>query len=175
MKSPKILRIIINENLNCQKLVEDVSLFTTEKETDKALFVKIPYWLETGKSKVQHEQKELNLWIPKSQIKNNIIPDWIIEKSLNDLKQKNSFININSIKKHLGEYAPKKEKIVEFVPDDNARREYEREWIKTLPKQYQSSRGIEAYYFVDEEGSKEEFEQHMDKMNSFKIKVISYV
>ena len=70
MELRKFIATTIREYLNEQVLTEDISVFGIEKETDKALFVKIPYWLETGKDKPKHEQKELKLWLPKSQIKN---------------------------------------------------------------------------------------------------------
>jgi hypothetical protein len=176
MELRKFIATTIREYLNEQVLTEDVSVFDIEKETDKALFVKIPYWLETGKDKPKHEQKELTLWIPKSQIKNNVISQWIIDKSLQELKQKNRFINVDSIKKHLGEYAPKKKKVEEYIPDDNARREYEREWVKSLPKEYQNARlPIDVYYNIDEIGTQEELNYHKEKMNNLKTKIVYYI
>lgn len=179
MELRKFIQTTIREYLNEEILKENVSTFDVEKETDKALFVKIPYWLETGKDKPKHEQKELGLWIPKSQIKNNVIPQWIIDKTLQDLKQKNRFINTDSIKKHLGEYAPKKEKVEDWIPDDNAKREYERKWIKSLPKEYQNVRfPIDVYYNIDEIGTQEELNYHKEKMDNLKTKisiVLSYL
>jgi Zn-dependent protease with chaperone function len=46
MELRKFIATTIREYLNEQVLTEDVSVFDIEKETDKALFVKIPYWLE---------------------------------------------------------------------------------------------------------------------------------
>ena len=182
MELRKFIQTTIRDYLNEEILKENVSTFDVEKETDKALFVKIPYWLETGKDKPKHEQKELGLWIPKSQIKNNVIPQWIIDKTLQDLKQKNRFINTDSIKKHLGEYAPKKKKVEEYIPDDNARREYEREWVKSLPKEYQNARlPIDTYYFNSPPDNKTDYELenelkfHKEKMNNLKTKIVYYI
>lgn len=154
---------------------ENIFVFNIEKETEKSFLVKIPYWLETNQNKSKHEQKYLSLWISKSQIKNQYIPTSIINKSLIDLKQKNRFINIDSIKNHLGEYAPKKEKVEEWIPDDNARIEYERKWIKSLPEKYQDARfPIDSYYIIDEMGTQEELNIHKQNIQNLKTKITYY-
>jgi len=155
----------------------NITIFSVEKETEKALFVKIPYWLKTNKDKSKHLQKDLGLWVPKSQIIENTIPMWVVDKYLQELKSKNQFLNIDSIKNHIGEYAPTKNKIYEYIEDELEKQDYIRQWIASLPKRYQDARDpIGSYYFIDEIGSKEEYNHHLQKIAALpKLMIACYV
>lgn len=156
--------------------------YIIEKETEKAIFVKIPYWLETNKLKSKHEQRYLEFWVPKSQIQNDIIPEWIIEKQLKELESKNRYIVISSIKKHLGEIAPVKKQVIETIPDEEKQREYKNNWIKTLPKDYQHERlPIDSYYKNDPPPNKtdkeleREYNYHQNQITKLTKKVKYYI
>lgn len=155
----------------------NITTFSIEKETEKAVFVSIPYWLETNREKSKHIQKELTLWVPKSQIQENTIPIWVVDKYLKELKVKNQYLAVDSIKKHLGEYAPAKTKVYEFIDDEMEKQDYFRKWIASLPKKYQEARRpIDSYYFIDEVGSLEEYNYHIEKIKSLpKLKIYYFV
>jgi hypothetical protein len=146
--------------------------FTIESETDKAVYVNIPYWLETNNRTSKHVQKILKLWVPKSQFVNSVVPQWIVDKALQELKGRNKFINVDSIKSRLGQYAPTKTKVIEYVPDDQARRDYERVWVASLPSGYDS---IDVYYIIDAVGTEQELAMHKSNIEALKMKIVYYI
>lgn len=57
--------------------------YTVEKETEKGLYVSIPYWMLDTKNKLI--QKTLKIWIPKAMVIDHKFANWVI---VNELKKK---------------------------------------------------------------------------------------
>lgn len=90
--------------------------FEKIKETEKAIFAKVPYWEATGEDKKKHKQLYYECWIPKSIIAAGAAKDFVI-KNRNEARVKNAYqkhfhkmpVSWNT----MGELAP--EKIKEVV------------------------------------------------------------
>ena len=84
---------LFKENVNA----DVVANYTTEKESDKAAMVVIPYVTTKG------DEKSLKMWIPKSVLdKNNGVPKWAIKNYLEDLNKKGIKYDTSNILKTPG-------------------------------------------------------------------------
>jgi hypothetical protein len=94
----KIIKPIdfLKENTNA----DVVTNYTTEKESDKAAMVVMPYVTTAG------SEKSLKMWVPKSVLdKNNGIPKWAIKQYLEDLNKKGIKYDAVNILKTIGKSA----------------------------------------------------------------------
>lgn len=85
------------------------------KETEKAVFAKVPYWEATSDYKKKHKQRFCECWIPKAVIEKGVAKDFVIGKK-NEIRLKNAYqramYNMPECWRTMGEYAPVKTKII---------------------------------------------------------------
>ncbi len=80
------------------------------KETEKAVFAKVPYFETTSDSVKKHKQLFYECWIPKSVIDKGIAKEFVIGKR-NEIRLSNKYQRLCEMPdcwKTLGEYAPVK-------------------------------------------------------------------
>lgn len=91
------------------------------KETEKAVFAKVPYYEKTSDSVKKHKQLFYECWIPKSIIEKNIAKEFII-KSKNEKRLSNPYQRLCKIPESwqtIGQYAPiKKEQKIDVIDYD---------------------------------------------------------
>lgn len=81
------------------------------KETEKAVFAKVPYFEATSEGVKKHKQMFYECWIPKSIIEKGIAKEFVIGQR-NEKRLSNPYQRLCSMPnswKTLGEYAPLKE------------------------------------------------------------------
>jgi len=93
------------------------------KETEKAKFIKVPYWEQTTDDKKKNKQKFFECWIPNVVLADsfkakNFVINKKEEKRLYNGYQK-AFYKMPISTKTLGEYAPEKTQSFYFVRDEN--------------------------------------------------------
>jgi hypothetical protein len=84
--------------------------FEVLKETEKAIFAKVPYFESTCTSVKKHKQLYYECWIPKFIIEKGIAKDFVIGKR-NEVRLSNPYqrrCEMPNSWKTLGEYAPVK-------------------------------------------------------------------
>jgi len=84
--------------------------FETIKETEKAIFAKVPYYEATSDGVKKHKQLYFECWIPKAVIEKGIAKDFVIGIR-NKIRLSNSYQRLCSMPeswKTTGEYAPTK-------------------------------------------------------------------
>jgi hypothetical protein len=82
--------------------------FEALKETEKAVFAKVPYFEATPESVKKHKQLFFECWIPKSVLENGTAKHFVTEKR-NEKRLSNSYQRLCDMPtswKTLGEYAP---------------------------------------------------------------------
>lgn len=99
-------------------------LYEVLKETEKALFIKVPYWKPTDCSKKKHQQLHLTSWIPKSVVSrgDQAMKDFLINAKA-QARQANTWTQGQRFPKFwltLGQIAPSKEKKTRRVLDAEA-------------------------------------------------------
>lgn len=97
--------------MNNNKQIE-IMVFNFEllKETEKAIFAKIPYFEETSNTVKKHKQLFFNCWIPKSVIEKGVAKEFVIGKR-NENRLSNRYQRLSEMPsswKTLGELAPEK-------------------------------------------------------------------
>lgn len=120
---------------------DNMSKFNYEilKQTDKAVYAKIPYWSSTGKYTKKHKQLWYESWIPKSVLASG--DDTAKDFVLSQRKEKyaksgfGKFTKYNKDWDTLGEYAPVKTERKVQVVDENKRKEI----ISAAEKKYGTS------------------------------------
>jgi len=122
--------------------------FEIVKETEKAIFAKVPYFKATSEYDKKHKQLFFECWIPKVIIQKGIAKDFVIGKR-NEKRLSNSYQRLCSMPeswKTLGEYAPvKRAQKVEVI-------DYEE--LTKLIKFYENKYGANLRrLIIDEEGS----------------------
>lgn len=100
--------------------------YTIEKETEKALFIKVPYWKPTDCSKKKHQQLHLKSWIPKSVVSrgDEAMKDFLISQKA-QARQANTWTQGQRLPKFwltIGQMAPLKEQKTRRVLDAEAHR-----------------------------------------------------
>lgn len=93
-----------------------INNYKVEKETEKSVYISINWWLETSNDKSTNQTIKFNMWVPKSVIKENGIPNWIILKAIQETENKQHSSQNNSLynqrrRERLGEETPLKIKI----------------------------------------------------------------
>jgi len=95
--------------------------FETLKETEKAIFAKVPYFEKTANSVKKHKQLFFECWVPKAVIESGSAKDFVIKKR-NEIRLSNAHQRLSrmpSVWQTLGEYAPvKKAEKVEVIDYD---------------------------------------------------------
>ena len=95
--------------------------FEVLKETEKAVFAKVPYFEATHEGEKKHKQLYYECWIPKFVIEKGIAKDFVIAKR-NEVRLSNPYqrrCEMPNSWKTLGEYAPVKiEEKVEQIDED---------------------------------------------------------
>lgn len=123
--------------------------FELLKETDKAIFAKVPYFETTSDAVKKHKQLFFECWIPKAVIDKGIAKNFVIGKR-NEIRLTNAFQRKQKMPeswKTLGEYAPIKNAHNLEVVDE--------EKVKELVQFYQDKYGASLRRLViDGEGSK---------------------
>jgi len=77
-----------------------VTNYTVDRESERAVLVKIPYVTNKG------DEKSLSVWVPKSTLEtNNGVPTWIVQKHLETLKNKGYRYDASNIMRTLGKTA----------------------------------------------------------------------
>ena len=122
--------------------------FEALKETEKAIFAKVPYFEATPEGVKKHKQLFFECWIPKSIIEKGSAKDFVIAKR-NDKRLSNSYQRLCEMPtswKTIGEYAPIKiEKKVEVIDYDK---------LAELVKHFENKYGANLRKLViDGEGS----------------------
>ena len=89
---------------------EIISTFKFEilKQTEKAVFAKVPYFEATSDSVKKHKQLFFECWIPKSVIEKGVAKDFVIGKR-NEIRLSNKYQRLCEMPhswKTMGEYAP---------------------------------------------------------------------
>ena len=110
LKLKTLLTEILEENTS-----DIITDYRVEKQTEKAVYVIIPYY-----DKVNKKDKELKTWIPKSVIqKNNGIPKSFVRRNLEDYNSKAKYggYNIDSIMSTLGSKKPEEKIIYQYTYD----------------------------------------------------------
>lgn len=82
--------------------------FEVLKETEKAIFAKVPYFEVTSDGVKKHKQLYFECWIPKAVIEKGIAKDFVIGKR-NEKRLSNAYQRLCEMPhswKTLGEYAP---------------------------------------------------------------------
>jgi hypothetical protein len=96
------------KNLNTNDMAQ--FNFETLKETEKAIFAKVPYFEATSDGVKKHKQLFFECWIPKVIIEKGIARDFVIAKR-NEKRLSNAYQRLCEMPnswKTLGEYAPVK-------------------------------------------------------------------
>jgi hypothetical protein len=77
-----------------------VTNYTVDRESERAVLVKIPYVTNNG------DEKSLSVWVPKSTLEtNNGVPTWIVQKHLETLRSKGYRYDASNIMRTLGKTA----------------------------------------------------------------------
>ena len=122
--------------------------FETLKETEKAVFAKVPYYEATSDAVKKHKQLFFECWIPKAVIEKGVAKDFVIGKR-NKKRLTNSYQRLCEMPhswKTLGEYAPiKTAQKIEVIDSDK---------LAELIKFYENKYGANLRRLViDGEGS----------------------
>ena len=99
--------------------------FETLKETDKAIFAKVPYFEATHEGVKKHKQLFFECWIPKSIIEKGTAKHFVIGKR-NEIRLSNPYQKLCKMPESwntMGEYAPIKESQKVTVLDYDKREE----------------------------------------------------
>lgn len=95
-------------------VVEKTYCYEVLKETEKATFIKIPYWEQTNDRVKKHKQLFYECWVPKSILNSDRMSAFILtEREKNRLK--NAYqrkLPMPASWNTLGQYAPEKKSIV---------------------------------------------------------------
>ena len=121
--------------------------YETIRESEKAVYVKVPYYEATSEYKKAHKQLFFECWIPKTIIAKGIAKDFVIGKR-NEKRLSNSYQRLCEMPnswKTLGIYAPIKTKyFIEVIDEDK---------YKELIKFYENKYGAElSRLVIDGEG-----------------------
>lgn len=121
--------------------------YETIKETEKAIFAKVPYYEETSEYKKVHKQLFYECWIPKSIICNGSAKSFVIGKR-NEIRLSNSYQRLCAMPNcwnTIGEYAPEKVKYtIEIIDEDK---------LKEMVNFYENKYGaVLRTLLIDEEG-----------------------
>ena len=159
--------------------------YTTIRETNLAVFAKVPHWEATPESNRKNRQKWYMCWIPKSVlqegdlngIRNFLIRRYKEEKVLDYYRR---FTNVPDSFKTLGELAPAKTAVIIEVKDDKKRNAAWDKFYKKVfdqtgerPHHISGFTGCGACFVVDgiEYDHSEEYEALL-KFNPMKNKTI---
>lgn len=116
--------------------MENVANYTIKKETEKAIYVSIPFWVPTNEYKKKHENRKYECWVPKSLITQECIPAWFLKKTLAEVESRRPYKNAqsNPLATHrmntLGEIAPEKERNSHIIVDEEKLSELKKELMK---------------------------------------------
>ncbi len=123
-------------------------VFEILKQTEKAVFAKVPYFEATSDSVKKHKQLFYECWIPKSIIDAGVAKDFVIGKR-NEIRLSNKYQRLCEMPhswKTMGEYAPTKTaQKIEVIDYDK---------LAELVKFYETKYGANLRRLViDEEGA----------------------
>jgi hypothetical protein len=125
--------------------------FEVLKETEKAVFAKVPYFEATHEGEKKHKQLYYECWIPKFVIEKGIAKDFVIGKR-NEVRLSNQYqrkCQMPNSWKTLGEYAPVKiEEKVEQLDCDKVKQMiifYEQKYGSCLSTLVNSEEGKNGY------------------------------
>lgn len=108
--------------------------FELLKETDKAIFAKVPYYEVTNEEAKKHKQLFYECWIPKYLLEKGSVKDFVMAKR-NEMRLTNAFQRKQKMPeswKTLGEYAPiKNAHTLEVVDEEKVK-----ELVATLESKY---------------------------------------
>ncbi len=91
------IRKLIREILSEIDLFTNEYPFIKERESEKAVLAKIPYIFN-------NRQEYFKLWVPKSILVDNKVPQWFVYKQMGKMKEDNPSLNFDHIKPTLGEF-----------------------------------------------------------------------
>lgn len=127
------------------------------KETEKAIYVEVPYYEQTSEFKKSHKQLYYECWIPKSVISQGGAKNFVIGKR-NELRLTNrhqKHCSMPSSWNTMGEYAPVKTKYTVEIIDEDKLKEmvkfYENKYGACLRRLIQDGEGSNGYVSDEDE------------------------
>ena len=131
--------------------------FETLKETEKAVFAKVPYFEATPENVKKHKQLFFDCWIPKSVIENGTAKDFVIAKR-NEKRLSNSYQRLCDMPiswKTFGEYAPikiaKKIEVIDYDKLAELIKHFENKYGANLRKLVIDGEGSTGYVSDEDE------------------------
>ena len=155
--------------------------FESIKETEKAIFAKIPYFETTSDGVKKHKQLFFECWIPKSIIEKGTAKDFVIGKR-NEKRLSNSYQRLCEMPhswKTLGEYAPiktaQKIKVIDYDKLAELIKFYENKYGANLRRLVIDGEGTNGYVSDEDEKIINQLEfPSMDKVHIPKKHITIY-
>lgn len=131
--------------------------FEAIKETEKAIFVKVPYYEATSDGVKKHKQLFFECWIPKSVIEKGVAKDFVISKR-NEIRLSNAYQRLCKMPeswKTFGEYAPlktaQKIEVIDYDKLAELIKFYENKYGANLRRLVIDGEGVNGYVSDEDE------------------------